>query len=212
VSTVATAFSKTSLQVTTSVASAPPSTPSPTPPPAPPSAPASTSPSATSGNYRIVANGFRVLHETKDDVLSRDGHGDEVYGAFAMFHYDRPTSALRGQNLRRTMVIGERANEPNRIRGGTWTQNGGFRGGDVFPAVADPSKRYGVAPGDQSFPFLIWQGPLSDGQDALILIPTLWEFDGNSQGYDKWFSTEQQELPRIWSDPGRPRWRGRNSP
>ena len=60
-----------------------------------------------SNRYRVVATGFRVLHQTKDDVFSRDGHGDEVYGGFMAFHYDRNTSKLVDQNLRRTNVIGE---------------------------------------------------------------------------------------------------------
>lgn len=47
----------------------------------------------TTGQYRIIATGFRVLHETKDDILSRDGHGDEVYRGFAMFHFDRSATA-----------------------------------------------------------------------------------------------------------------------
>jgi hypothetical protein len=61
----------------------------------------------TSNRYRVVATGFRVLHQTKDDFFSRDGHGDEVYGGFMSFHYDRGTSKLLDQNLRRTNVIGE---------------------------------------------------------------------------------------------------------
>ncbi|MCY7380641.1 MAG: hypothetical protein LH467_15040, partial [Gemmatimonadaceae bacterium] len=197
VSTAGTSFSKASLQVPSTVAAAPP-VPSPAASP-----PASAPPSAASstGRYRIVATGFRVLHETKDHALSLDGHGDEVYGAFAMFHFDRRTSKLLDQDLRKTRNIGETgASDPTRLKGGTWTTKGGFRAGDVFPAVADPAKRYGAQPTDVSFPFLVWDGTLTGGQDAVLLLPTMWEYDGNEGGYDKWFANEMSEVSRIWSD------------
>ena len=157
---------------------------------------------SVSGRYRVVATGFRVINETKDDMLSRDGNYDEVYGAFAMLHYDRRSSQLLDRDLRRTKVIGDVNHQPGRLQGGTSSGSGGFRHGDVFPAVADPSMLYGAIPTDQSFPFLIWDGTLTDAQDVLIILPTLWEFDGNADGYDKWFANEVAESSRIWSDVG----------
>ena len=182
-----------------------------------------------SNRYRVVATGFRVLHQTKDDFFSRDGHGDEVYGGFMTFHYDRGTSKLVDQNLRRTNVIGEHgfdglgfgdrlvqgvgtildkvtgvdiAVKNSRIKGGTATQNGGFAQNDVFPAVADPSKSYGAAPTDNTFPFLVWEGPLTDGKDAVVILPSLWEFDGFPDGFNKWHQSEQTNVLQIWSDQG----------
>ena len=159
-------------------------------------------PAAVSGRYRVVATGFRVLHETKDDVLSRDGRFDEVYGAFVMLHYNRSSSQILDRDLRRTKVIGDVWQHPGRLQGGTGSDAGGFRGGDVFPAVADPSKLYGATPTRETFPFLIWDGTLTDAQDAVIILPTIWEYDGNSDGYEKWFGNELAESSRIWSDVG----------
>lgn len=183
VSTASSMFPKVSLTMSGAVASAP-----------------ATASDPTSGHYRVIANGFRVLHETKDDMFSRDGKGDEVYGAFLMFHYDRRTDNLLDQDLRRTKVIGDVNNLPGRIQGGRSSAAGGFQAGDVFPNVVDPSKRYS-APTDQSFPLLIWDGQLTDGLDAVILLPTLWEYDGHADGYEKWFQSELAEAPRIYSDP-----------
>jgi hypothetical protein len=234
VSTSASVFTKTQLQVSPTFGSAsPPSgtayppggNASGTPPanaPPPTNAPAS-------GRYRVVATGFRVLHQTKDDFLSRDGHGDEVYGGFMTFHYDRNTSKLLDQDLRRTNVIGERgydglgfgerllrgvgtvmdaatgvdlAVKYSRVKGGTATQDGGFAQNDVFPAVADPSKSYGAAPTENTFPFLVWDGPLTDGQDAVVILPSMWEFDGFPDGFNKWHQSEQSNVLQIWSDQG----------
>jgi hypothetical protein len=225
VSTIASAFTKTQLQVTASVAAGP-SPPSGNAYP-PGGAPVSTPPAA-SAQYRVIATGFRVLHQTKDDILSRDGHGDEIYGGFMTFHYNRNTSKLLDQDLRRTNVIGEAGfdglswgslassvgqvaavftgadvSKPGtRLKGGTASGGGGFAQGDVFPAVADPSKTYGVAPTNNTFPFLVWQGSLTDGQDAVVILPSLWEFDGFPDGFQKWHTNEQANVIQIWSDPG----------
>ncbi len=230
VSTAASAFTKTSLLMTESVATGPPP-PSGTayPPGGAPAPPPATPPPAASNHYRVIATGFRVLHQTKDDFLSRDGHGDEVYGGFMTFHYDRTTSRLVDQSLRRTNVIGERgldglsfgdrlinsggsvldlatgvdaAVKNSRIQGGTATQGGGLNQNDVFPAVADPSQTYGVAPTNNTFPFLVWEGTLTNAKDALVILPSLWEFDGFPDGFNKWHSAEQSNVIQIWSDPG----------
>ena len=225
VSTPASDFTKTQLQITASVAAGP-SPPVPTS--APPAATTSAPPAATT-NYRVIATGFRVLHQTKDDFFSRDGHGDEVYGGFMTFHYDRTTSKLVDQDLRRTNVIGERgydgldfgerliagvgqladratgvdvAVKNSRIQGGTATQDGGLAQNDVFPAVADPSQTYGAAPTNNTFPFLVWQGSLTNAKDAVVILPTLWEFDGFPDGFNKWHQSEQSNVTQIWSDAG----------
>jgi hypothetical protein len=227
VSTVGTAFTKAQLQVTPSVAAGPPPPTGNASPPA--GAPASSAPAAATNRYRVVATGFRVLHQTKDDFFSRDGHGDEVYGGFLTFHYDRNTSQLLDHDLRRTGVVGEQGfdgmqprNEWEkfvntvvhategadvvqrgvRIKGGTANQNGGFAQNDVFPAVADPAKSYGAAPTNNSFPFLVWEGALTNAQDAIVILPTLWEFDGFPDGFNKWQQYEQTNAIQIWSDQG----------
>jgi hypothetical protein len=181
----------------------------------PSSAPA---PSPTSGRYKVTATGFRVLHQTKDDILSRDGHGDEIYGGFIILSYDRRTSKLTDNpNPRRTNVIGEAGFDGQtfgsfgdvngvvphgRIRGGTASAGGGFAQNDVFPAVADPSKTYGAAYTDNTFPFQLFNGTLTDGQDAIVILPSLWEADGYRDGFAKWVNNEAANAIQIWSDQG----------
>jgi hypothetical protein len=232
VSTPASAFTRAQLQVSpsvvttpaplTGVAYTPPpepvSTSAPAPPPSPDPDPDPASARAASGFYRVVATGFRVLHQTKDDFLSRDGHGDEIYGGFMTFHYDRQTSKLlHNPDYSATQIIGEGGYDGysfnadgtvphviphGRLRGGTAAPDGGFAQNDVFPAVADPSQRYGVAPTRSTFPFLIFAGELTDGHDAVIIEPTLWEADGSHDGYVKWGNYEATTALQIWSDGG----------
>lgn len=162
----------------------------------------------TSARYRVVANGFRVINHTNDlnDKLVPDGEGDEVYAGFAMFHVGRPQGQLLDKDLRSTHVHGDAGRVPGRAKAGTASLSGGLQNTDVFPAVLDPSQRYGQAPGDQTFPFLIWEGTLTNAYDAVIILPTLWETDpvkndANQASYTNWFLAESAELPRVWADP-----------
>jgi hypothetical protein len=106
---------------------------------------------------------------------------------------------------RRTRVIGQ-AGHPGigtegRIKGGAASADGGFQQGDVFPPVPDPAKYSGAATSD-TFPLKIWEGQLTNGQDAVIVLPTLWEWDGNQDGYAKWFALEVEHVAQIWGDQG----------
>jgi len=148
----------------------------------------------------VVANGFRVIHETHDDVLSRDGMYDEVYAAFAMFQYNRKTSLQVGFDLKQTLKHGDVKGRPDRVQAGTASGTGGLRAGDVFPAVADPSQRYGAALKSSSFPLQVWQGTLTEGLESVLILPTMWESDENSASFVSWFPNEMTSAPRIWAD------------
>jgi hypothetical protein len=208
VSTGIAAFTRTSLNVASTVASAPAPSAAPAPPPAASApttpapatgAPSASAPPVVSGRYRVVATGFRVIHESKDDSFSRDGRGDEVYAAFTMFHYDRRSGTMLDHDLGRTKTIGDVNNSPDRIQGGSSSGAGGFRAGDWFPMVPDPSATYGVAPSNTRFPYLIWQGMLTDGQDAVVILPALWEFNKEPNAYNQWFQHELADAQSIWS-------------
>jgi len=160
----------------------------------------------SSGRYRVVANGFRVVISTDDDhiyperlIAGRDGRQDEIYAGFAMFHVTRPQGQILDQDLRQTKVHGEMGKDPTRVKAGTATFDGGLQTADVFPPVLDPSVTVGV-PDDQSFPFLVWDGTLTDGQDAVVIYPTMWESDGKDGIYTTWFLAERAELPKVWSE------------
>ncbi len=157
---------------------------------------------SSTGRYRVVANGFRVASQT-GVFLSKanDGQNDEVYAGFSMFHVGRPQGQLLDSDLRQTQVHGEVSRDfpDDRVQAGTASLSGGLRTGDVFPSIADPSQRVGTI-GNQSFPFLVWDGFLTERQDAVIVLPTIWESDGDDQAYTNWFLSEKSMLPQIWGD------------
>lgn len=162
----------------------------------------------TSGRYRVVANGFRVINHTNDlnSIMTSEGEGDEVYAGFAMFHVGRPQGNMLDKDLRSTQVHGAVGRIAGRVKAGTASVNGGLQNTDVYPAVLDPSQRHGQTPGDQTFPFLVWDGTLTNAHDAVIILPTLWESDAlksekNQASYTNWFVAESAEFPRFWSDP-----------
>ena len=173
-------------------------TPAATAVPATPAAPM-----PVSGRYRVVANGFSVIHESYDDMLSRDGKYDEVYGGFTMLHYDRKTGDVLDRDLRRTKVLGDINNFPDRLRAGSASGSGGLRAGDSYPDAGHARYRgqNGAEPNSQTFPFKVWEGTLTDGADAAVILPTMWEQDNDGSTYDAWHQSEVSSASQIWFDP-----------
>jgi hypothetical protein len=180
ISTLASEFPRVSLNVT--VAAPPPAT---TPPATP----------LTSGRYRVVATRFAVAQVTVDNLLDLDGRGDEIYGGFSMFHVNRINGQVLDQDLRRTKVHGQVIQGTDRLAAGTATPNGGLIGGDSYPNASSSAPA-----GDQTFPFLVWDGTLTNNQDALVLLPSLWESDNDDSDFDQWFLSEKAALPVFWWD------------
>jgi hypothetical protein len=156
-----------------------------------------------SGRYRVVANGFSVIHESYDDMLSRDGKYDEVYGGFTMLHYDRKTGDVLDRDLRRTKVLGDINNFPDRLRAGTASGSGGLKAGDSYPDAGHARYRGqdGAEPNSQTFPFKVWEGTLTQGADAAVILPTMWEQDNDGSSYDAWHQAEVNSASQIWFDP-----------
>ncbi|MEP6690810.1 MAG: hypothetical protein ABJD07_06610 [Gemmatimonadaceae bacterium] len=177
VSTAASAFTKATLNVTagSTAAASPPQT----------------------TRYRVVATGFRVVKETVDDQLDRDGLRNEAYAAFSMFHFRNAADyELLDKDLRRTQVHGDVLKHADRVRAGSASPTGGLRDGDAFPS--DPTIRVGPV-GDLSFPFSVWEGSLTDGSDFEVIFPTMWEWSGSPASYDYWFANLVTNAPSTWS-------------
>jgi len=135
-------------------------------------------------------------------MLSRDGKYDEVYGGFTMLHYDRKTGDVVDQDLRRTKVLGDIHNFPDRLRAGSASGSGGLRAGDSYPDAGHARHRGqdGAEPNSQTFPFKVWEGTLTDGADAAIILPTMWEQDNEGSTYDSWHQAEVASASQIWFD------------
>jgi hypothetical protein len=179
VSTPAAAFPRASLTVT--------------PPPAPPPAAAPPAPPAVqSGRYLVSVTGLKAYQASVDDILSRDGVGDEVFAAAYVRHVNRPTGQVREVSLRRTTTYGDVGTNPvgGRIQAGTRSLTGGIQDGDVIPVGALTAMRTTPAQ-DTMFPLRLWEGTLADTVDALVISPSLWEVDGVTNFFTQW--NQQQE-------------------
>ena len=133
-----------------------------------------------SARFRVTARGFRVEHQTYDDMFEGDGRGDEVYVRADVFTVAAGASPVRATTAR-TGTIGHRA----QLLGGSgkpaWNsadgEPGGFLNGDTYP-TADPAVGRAVAPRSYDLPLAIWEGDLTEGGDSIVVIPTIWEWDG----------------------------------
>jgi hypothetical protein len=159
-----------------------------------------TGPPRTNDHYRVVATKFSVTSPTEEGgLIPLDGVGDEVFGLFGMLRFDRATNAVLDTDLRRTAVIGDQSK--GYLRGGSKGAVGGFAAGD-----SHPSSTFTIGAGTESgvsgFPFVIWDGILTDAKDALVILPTLWEVDGDDVMTDQWFVSEMSRASTIWADTG----------
>jgi hypothetical protein len=110
------------------------------------------------GRFRITARGFRVNHQSYDDALNRDGWGDEVFVRADVFQAQPGGDLVRGATLR-TVKIGEL------VTGGSYPTD-------------DPAIGRGGALRGSDLPLMIWQGPLTEGGGAVVILPSIWEWDG----------------------------------
>ena len=130
---------------------------------------------AISGHYQLIAREFRVLHQTFDDMLERDGAGDEIQIRSTALNV-APDGHFIGDTSMRSGSFGA----PDRTDFGAGTAEpgfsaeqriGGLKTGDVYP----PRPRDIQHNGDM--PIVIWDGELQMGGNGVIIVPTLWELD-----------------------------------
>ncbi len=165
------------------------------------------------GRFRVTLTGFTVNHQTDDNILETDGKGDEVFILAEVAQYDRYTQdfpntvstggirlgytdSLHGGGnvtLRRSLVsvlMGDinNQNNPTRIQAGYASALGGLRTGDRFP-TNEPWMLVSEPTADRP-PMLLWEGELHRGRDLVIIVPTIWEWDGGNQPMRTQFTQE----------------------
>lgn len=147
----------------------------------------------TSGHYLVTVTGLRVFQASSDDILSRDGMGDEVFAAAYVRRYDRGTGQIAEFSSRQTMVYGDvNGFGTQRVQAGTMSPTGGLRNFDVIPDGATSTERL-APPQDVVFPWRLWEGTLTDKSDALVISPSIWEVDGDNSPFQYWV---QQQTTR----------------
>jgi len=113
-----------------------------------------------------------------DDPTAADGNGDEIYAAAVLVRVDKATATSLGTSMARSRDYGDIGNGstwPNRIRAGSASPSGGLAAGNN---LGDPG-----TPGAETFPFLLWEGDLPAAGEAVLIVPSVWERDGDDETF-----------------------------
>ena len=136
-----------------------------------------------SARFRLTLTAADVVHATSDDVLERDGKGDEVVFAAVVEAFDLGLSGTKrvSHTYRRAdPVYGDVNGFPNRIMAGSASPRGGIRTGDRIPTGANPGALPG-GPMQLQLPLFLHDGALREGRDVLLVHLGVGEVDDVSQ-------------------------------
>jgi hypothetical protein len=165
--------------------------------------PATISLGPATGRFRVTLNGFTCNHQTAEvnNPVLRDGSDDEVFLFTKSFMVEKRADGS-GVNVsppfrKRTPVFGDTSLFPDRIQAGSGRfmgGNGGFRAGDSYPAAPD---KHSSNPLWDGVPQLIWEGELSRRQNAMVIIPMIWEWDGIYGLFQAWESATLDQFSGV---------------
>jgi hypothetical protein len=124
-------------------------------------------------SYRVKLNGFNVVRESGDSII--DGKpGDEIRVLAAVHEVQQPKESTG------SVVTTTTANR--------FTQE--YPGAKTGAALAGGCQKSG-APSGTALPLNLWQGTLVQKESAVVVVPTLWETDGDSQYRTRWSTSER---------------------
>jgi hypothetical protein len=129
--------------------------------------------------FRVVVTGFTVNRETWDDMHERDGKRDEVFFVSTAHVFNPAKDQISQSGLLQSRVMGDINREDwrtTRVRAGSASEFGGLLMGNNFPPDA-PWARSADPQGDR-LPLLLWEGELAEGGNTVVILPTIWEWDG----------------------------------
>ena len=148
------------------------------------------------GRFRVTLLGFVVNHETRDTLLETDGKRDEVFQVPVVLSFDRDRGLEPLSFSVFGPVFGDTNNHPTYTRAGSASDRGGLRTGDGFPDPRPWERRTLPGPGF-GFPAVLFEGELRPIHNAAVIIPSLWEWDGNQELFSRYMDKIQGALPRI---------------
>ncbi len=135
-------------------------------------------------HYQLIALGFEVLRQTVDDMLERDGAGDEVQIRSTALNVAADGSFL-GDTSTRSGKFG--APDHSDFGAGTaeagWSADqrlDGLKTGDIYPRTDFGVASTVVPKHDGDLPMVLWDGVLENGGNSVVVVPTIWELDSNS--------------------------------
>lgn len=155
-----------------------------------------------SGQYRVIINGFEVKAETWDDNFHWDGKGDEVEIRTKVTKLNKNGQVIFEDNPE-SKLMGDTWRLPGRVQAGSKSDKGGLQTGDAFPSSTPWLRTLPLDKASKAPPMVAWQGPLAQGEDAVVITPTIWEWDPGQnalQSWAKWAADLPKELAAKASD------------
>jgi hypothetical protein len=175
------------------VGAARPATPGNCARPGGPAGPVVTSPTSRN-RYRVSIIGFSANRQTFDGHQELDGKGDEVY-IVAQTAKFQSNGEMSSYTYGRGVLMGDTNLRPaseERMTAGNLSDVGGIGDGYTHMPRRNPSLRYR----SPTLPWVVFEGELTAGSDALMVIPTIWEWDGDARQLDAYRN--------VYFGPGRP--------
>ena len=143
--------------------------------------------SARRAHYRVTLLGLTAHSQTWDHALQADGKDDEVYIVSDVRVFNRAGAEIQAPSTTRSQVMGDTNGFTYRVKAGSASDRGGIKTGDSFPDNT-PWVRRGAINRDRP-PMMIWEGDLVADQNAAVIIPTIWEWDGGEDMFTGWRRT-----------------------
>jgi hypothetical protein len=152
-------------------------------------------PTLRASRYRVTLNGITVQRQTYDHALEIDGKGDEIYVAAYVAVIDTGAASMVDHWVVRSREMGDQNGFPGRVRLGMASGKGGIRTGNRHP-LPSPFRRVGALAAD-SLPMVLWEGSLVPGRSAVVLAPTVWEWDDNPELFGYWVVSRGALIDRL---------------
>ena len=150
--------------------------------------------------YRVVLTGGRVNNATVDNMLNTDGVRDEIFFTTDVQILDKTTGTIAPLVTLsdRSKTYGDAAPAPTtRVKAGTAWFSGGLQACDQFPVEGPFNPKLSFI--DRQLPLRLWEGELVQGQNAVIITPMLWEYDGTAfaQAITGWMNFAQAFTTKL---------------
>lgn len=134
---------------------------------------------ATGERFRVSIIGFTANRQTSDDPMQSDGKGDEVYLVAQVAKF-QSNGQLASNTFERSVLMGDTNQRPaseERMTVGGASADGGIRDGDSYMPANASRPRYS----HPALPWIVYEGALAPGSNAVMIIPTIWEWDGDER-------------------------------
>lgn len=135
-----------------------------------------------SAHYQLIAYRVHVISATADGLAESDGPGDEIRVRSDVFRFS-PTGVMTGWIPHLGRIMGSTDYIADIFAGSarpTWSahdEQGGFRNGDDYP----PAERQNTLSPNGGLPMLLWEGDLTEANEVVVIVPSLWEIDSRSR-------------------------------